>query len=137
MSGMSLIVKVVTRLILGPMLLFSVYIFFHAKESHGVGFAGGLIAALSVLLLLFVYGKEKVLKRISYFRLVVVRDLFLLVMLASTVIGIYFGVEFASYGKYNSFASALVLLTNTSLCVASAGSLFLVFLNVLSYKKEN
>ncbi|MFC1501313.1 MnhB domain-containing protein [Elusimicrobiota bacterium] len=134
---MSLIVKVITRMILGPILIFAIYIFFHAKESHGVGFAGGLIASLALLLLLFVFGKDKVLKRISYFRLAIIRDIFVLLMLVMTVIGIYFGMDFADGRKYSAFASSLIILTNTSLCIASAGSLFLVFLNVLSFKKEN
>ena len=46
-QGMSLIVKTITRLTVGLILLFGIYIVLHGHLSPGGGFAGGVIIALS------------------------------------------------------------------------------------------
>ena len=47
-SGMSLIVKVITRLTVGFILLLGIYVLLHGDVSPGGGFAGGVIIALSL-----------------------------------------------------------------------------------------
>ena len=46
-QGMSLIVKTITRLTVGLILLYGIYIVSHGHVSPGGGFAGGGIIALS------------------------------------------------------------------------------------------
>ena len=62
--GMSVIVKTVTRLTVGLILLYGIYILSHGHVSPGGGFAGGVIIALSFIHLMLAYGKEAALKRI-------------------------------------------------------------------------
>lgn len=57
-KGMSLIVKVITRLTVGLILLFGIYIVLHGHVSPGGGFAGGVIIALSFIHLMLAYGKD-------------------------------------------------------------------------------
>lgn len=47
-KGMTLIVKTVTRLTLGFILLYGIYISLNGHISPGGGFAGGVIVALSL-----------------------------------------------------------------------------------------
>jgi len=56
-KGMSLIVKTITRLTVGIMLLYGIYIISHGHLTPGGGFAGGVIIALSFVNLMLAYGK--------------------------------------------------------------------------------
>ncbi len=64
-KGMSLIVKTITRLTVGLILLYGIYIVLHGHVSPGGGFAGGVIIALSFIHLMLAYGKEETFKRLS------------------------------------------------------------------------
>ena len=56
-KGMTLIVKTVTRLTLGFILLYGIYIAMTGHESPGGGFAGGVIVALSFIHIMLAFGK--------------------------------------------------------------------------------
>ncbi len=62
---MSLIVKTVTRLTFGLILIYAVYIILQGHSSPGGGFAGGIIIALSFILLMLAYGKDAVIRIIN------------------------------------------------------------------------
>lgn len=63
-SGMTLIVKTVTRITLGFILLYGVYIAINGHKSPGGGFVGGVIAALSFVHIMLAFGKKVALKRL-------------------------------------------------------------------------
>lgn len=63
-KGMTLIVKVITRLTVGLILLYGIYIVLHGHISHGGGFAGGVIIALSFVNLMLAYGRDVALKKL-------------------------------------------------------------------------
>lgn len=62
---MTLIVKTVTRLTLGFILLYGIYISMTGHESPGGGFAGGVIVALAFIHIMLAFGKEVALKRLG------------------------------------------------------------------------
>jgi multicomponent Na+:H+ antiporter subunit B len=62
--GMTLIVKTVTRITLGFILLYGIYIALHGHMQPGGGFAGGVIIALSLIHIMLAFGKEVALKRL-------------------------------------------------------------------------
>ena len=62
---MSLIVKTITRLTVGLIFLFGVYIVLHGHVTPGGGFAGGVIIALSFIHLMLAFGKDTALKKLS------------------------------------------------------------------------
>src|SRR4030042_5423911 len=62
-KGMSLIVKTVTRLTVGMILLYGIAIVLHGHLSPGGGFAGGVIMALCVVPLMLAYGKDVALRK--------------------------------------------------------------------------
>lgn len=72
-KGMTLIVKTVTRLTLGFILLYGLYITMTGHESPGGGFAGGVIVALAFIHIMLAFGKEVAIKRLhsSMLRLVI------------------------------------------------------------------
>ena len=72
-KGMTLVVKTVTRLTLGFILLYGIYVTMTGHESPGGGFAGGVIVALSFIHIMLAFGKEVALKRLraSLLRLVI------------------------------------------------------------------
>ncbi|MBU3958757.1 MAG: hypothetical protein KKE91_02725, partial [Candidatus Omnitrophica bacterium] len=55
--GMTLIVKTITRLTVGLILLYGIYIVLHGHLTPGGGFAGGVIIALSFVHLMLAFGK--------------------------------------------------------------------------------
>lgn len=62
-KGMTFIVKTVTRLTLGFILLYGIYIGLSGHISLGGGFAGGVIIALSFVHIMLAFGKDAALKR--------------------------------------------------------------------------
>ena len=63
-NGMSLIVKTVTKLTLGFILLYGIYVALTGHLSPGGGFAGGVIIALSFIHIMLAFGKEVALKKL-------------------------------------------------------------------------
>jgi len=68
-SGMTLIVKTVTRMTLGFILLYGMYITLNGDVSPGGGFAGGVIIALGLVHIMLAFGKEVALKRLHSYAL--------------------------------------------------------------------
>ena len=64
-QGMSLIVKTITRLTVGLIMLYGIYIVLHGHVSPGGGFAGGVIIALSFIHIMLAFGKDAAFKRLS------------------------------------------------------------------------
>ncbi len=64
-TGMSIIVKTNTRIIVSMILVFGIYIVLHGHISPGGGFAGGVIIALSFTLLMLAFGKDMTISKIS------------------------------------------------------------------------
>jgi len=58
MNGMTLIVKTITRLILGFIIVFAVSIVFYGHLTPGGGFAGGVMLACVFILLVLAFGKD-------------------------------------------------------------------------------
>lgn len=62
--GMTVIVKTITRLTLGFILLYGIYISLNGHNAPGGGFAGGVIVALSFVHVMLAFGKKVALKRL-------------------------------------------------------------------------
>jgi multisubunit Na+/H+ antiporter MnhB subunit len=70
-QGMTLIVKTVTRLTVGLILIYGLYIALQGPKTPGGGFAGGVIIALSLIHVMLAFGKEKALAVLDTSRSVV------------------------------------------------------------------
>lgn len=61
---MSIIVKTVSRLTLGFILLYGIYIALNGHRATGGAFAGGVIVSLSFMHVMLAFGKEAALKKL-------------------------------------------------------------------------
>lgn len=80
-AGMTLIVKTVTRLTVGLIFIYAVYISLHGHIKPGGGFAGGLIIALSFIHIFLAFGKEATLKKISAQTILTLMGFFAVILL--------------------------------------------------------
>ncbi|MBM3249704.1 MAG: hypothetical protein FJZ09_02525 [Candidatus Omnitrophica bacterium] len=131
-SGMSLIVKTITRLTVGLILIFGIYIVLHGHLSPGGGFAGGVIIALAFVHLMLAFGKDAVTTRISKEMASNLESIGALMFLVIALIG-YFGGSFflniLSKGTpFELFSSGTIPLSNAAISLKVGVGLFAIFL---------
>jgi len=137
-KGMSLIVKTITRLTVGIILLYGIYIVLHGHVSPGGGFAGGVIIALSFIHLMLAYGKEVALKKLpknaaSFFE-AFGAILFLGIAIAGFTGG-YFFRNFVGKGEeFRLFSAGIIPLCNIAISLKVGAGLFAIFVALVLLK---
>ena len=142
-TGMSLIVKTITRLSVGLILLFGIYIVLHGHLSPGGGFAGGVIIALSFVHLMLAFGKDvaagKVSKNLASSLESIGALLFLSIALSGFLGGSFF-LNILGKGKpFKLFSAGTIPLSNIAIGIKVGVGLFAIFLALVileSSKKE-
>ena len=137
-SGMTLIVKTITRLTVGLILLYGIYIVTHGHVSPGGGFPGGVIIALSFVHLMLAFGKDLALKKLSQgvasFFESFGATMFLTIALLG-IMGGYFFFNFVLKGKpFNLFSAGIIPLCNIAICLKVGAGLFAVFVALILLK---
>lgn len=134
MEGMSLIVKTVTRLLKGFILLYGVYITLYSHLSPGDGFAGGVIAACAFILIILAEGKRSGMKTLSENTARVLGSVGGLIFLVTGVGGMFVAGIFlknfipTGFGaRFRLFSAGTIPLCNIGVALIVAMSLFLVF----------
>lgn len=89
-KGMTIIVKTVTRITIGFILLYGIYVALVGHTAPGGGFAGGVIVALSFVHIMLAFGKDVALKRLRSGVLRIAINVGALVFLFTVVMN-YFG----------------------------------------------
>jgi len=141
-TGMTLIVKTITRLTVGLILLYGIYIVLHGHLTPGGGFPGGVIVALSFIHLMLAFGKETALNRLNQMRASFFESLGAILFLGIALLGFlggYFFVNFINKGEaFNLFSAGIIPLCNIAICFKVGAGLFLIFvaLVVLSNQEE-
>jgi multisubunit Na+/H+ antiporter MnhB subunit len=130
-SGMTLIVKTVTRITVWMILLYGFYIILHGHLTPGGGFGGGVILALALLNVLLAYGRGFTGKWLNIPLLEHVESasalLFLVVGFLGIVMAGSFLANFLSKGQLFAILSAgTIPLLNIIIGFKVAMSLFLV-----------
>lgn len=87
-SGMTLIVKTVSRLVFPFLLLFGVYVILHGHLTPGGGFPGGVIIAAAVVMILLAYGMDTAQDRVGALAAEVSESVGALMLISLGVIGI-------------------------------------------------
>jgi len=135
-TGMSLIVKTVSRWLKGFVFLFGIYLTFYGHLTPGGGFSGGVVIACTFVLLTLAFGKERALGKLGK-TLSSVLDcsgalLFLLIALAGIFIsGVFFEnfIEKNYPGKvFHLFSAGIIPLCNIAIAIKVGASLFMVFI---------
>jgi len=140
-EGMSLIVKTVTRLSVGLILLYGIYIVLHGHLSHGGGFAGGVIIALSFVHMVLAFGKGQAFRALSESRALTLQSLGVSLFLAIALVGFsggYFFTNVLPKGEPHDLLSAgTILLSNITICFNVAGGLFAIFIALVLLNPES
>lgn len=131
--GMTLIVKTVTRLTVGLILLFGIYIVLHGHISPGGGFAGGVIIALSFIHLMLAFGKEAALKRLSEARAAMLESFGALFFLTIAILGFLGGKFFVNFFIHKGepfalFSAGSIPLANIAIAIKVGVGLFSMFI---------
>lgn len=136
--GMSLIVKTITRLTVGLILLYGIYIVLHGHLSPGGGFAGGVIIALSFIHLVLAFGKEEALKRVTQTWISFFESFGALLFLSIGLVGFIKGAFFSNWaplGKtYDFFSAGIIPLSNIAIGLKVSFGLFAIFMVLIMLK---
>lgn len=140
-QGMSVIVKTVTRLTVGLVMLYGIYIVTHGHLTPGGGFAGGVIIALSLINLMLAYGKEVAFKKLSKAGAATMESsgavLFLAIALLGFLGGMFF-VNFLPKGEvFDLFSAGTIPLSNIAISMKVGAGMFSIFLAVVLLKYES
>jgi multicomponent Na+:H+ antiporter subunit B len=139
-KGMSLIVKVITRLTVGLILLFGIYIVLHGHVSPGGGFAGGVIIALSFVHLMLAYGKDVALKKLPKTAMSFFEGMGAILFLSIALLGFtggYFFLNFISKGEsFRLFSAGIIPLCNIAISLKVGAGLFAIFVVLVLLKFE-
>ena len=136
--GMTLIVKTITRLTVGLILLFGIYIVLHGHVSPGGGFAGGVIIALSFIHLMLAFGKDFALKKLSQAQTSFLESMGAIMFLTIAVLGFsagYFFFNFINKGEpFRLFSAGIIPLCNIAICFKVGAGLFGIFTAIVFLK---
>lgn len=142
MHGMTSIVKTVTRLVVGVIFLYGIYILSHGHLTPGGGFAGGTIIAGAFILLVLAFGSDVLNLKAREADSSIFESLAILAFLIIAVGAFFIGtrVFFHNYlpkGEIGELISAGVIpLYNIAIGVEVAAALFTIFLALIIYKEE-
>ena len=138
-SGMSLIVRTVTGLVVCFIMLFGIYIILHGHLSPGGGFAGGVMVALSFVLLILAVGKDARAARISKNLASNLESVGALMFLGIALLGFIQGSFFRNVlGKGNHFdlfSAGTIPFSNIAIGLKVAVGLFTIFLALVILEK--
>ena len=138
-AGMTLIVKTITRLTVGLILLFGIYIVLHGHLSPGGGFAGGVIIALSFVHLMIAFGKDVATAKISKNLASSMESIGALMFLSIALLGFLGGSFFLNIlpkgTPFNLFSAGIIPLCNIAISIKVGVGLFAIFLALVILEK--
>jgi len=137
-KGMTLIVKTITRLTVGLILLFGIYIVSHGHISPGGGFAGGVIVALSFIHIMLAFGKETAFKKVKESVASFFESIGAIIFITLAMLGIgggYFFFNFLAKGEpFRLFSSGLIPLYNMAISLKVGAGLFIIFVTLILFR---
>jgi len=137
---MTLIVKTITRLTVGLILLFGIYIILHGHLSPGGGFAGGVIVALSFVHLMLAFGKDVAISKVSKNLASNLESIGALMFLSIALLGFLGGSFFLNIlpkgTPFNLFSAGIIPLCNIAIGIKVGVGLFAIFLTLVIVEKS-
>ncbi|TYB31732.1 MAG: hypothetical protein FXF47_02360 [Candidatus Mcinerneyibacterium aminivorans] len=137
-QGMSVIVKTITRLTIGLILLYGVYILLHGHITPGGGFAGGVIIALSFIHIMLAFGKNVALEKLNQTWSKIFESTGALLFITIAFLGFFGGVFFNNFldkgEHFELFSAGTILLSNIAIFLKVGAGLFLLFVALVLFK---
>ena len=141
---MTVIVKTVTRYTDVLILMFGMYFIFNGHLTHGGGFVGGIIVALSFIHVMLAFGKEVALKRVTERIIKLCVGLGAISFLLIGIIGFTKGAFLYNFFRkpgvdyigepFSLFSSGIMPLMNVAICLAVASGFYAIFIALVVYK---
>jgi len=139
-QGMSVIVKTITRLTVGLIMLYGIYILSHGHVSPGGGFAGGVIIALSFVHLMLAYGKDVALQKLPKGATSFFESMGAIIFLGIALLGFtggYFFLNFIGKGEpFHLFSAGIIPLANIAISLKVGAGLFAIFVALVLLKYD-
>jgi len=139
MKGMTLIVKTITALLIGFITLFGFYIVLTGHISPGGGFAGGVILAAGLLLVILAFGADAVKERIGHRLAVLWESLgaigFLAVAVLGFIAGAFFGHLITPAFGFRLFTGGAIPYFNVAIALKVGAGLFGAFLMLAAFRE--
>jgi len=141
-QGMTLIVKTITRLTVGLILLFGIYIVLHGHLTPGGGFAGGVIIALSFIHLMLAFGKDVALRKLSRPIANLFESMGALLFLGIAAMGFVGGYFFLNFfmdkgTPFELFSAGTIPLCNIAISFKVGAGLFAIFVALVLLKLDS
>jgi multicomponent Na+:H+ antiporter subunit B len=142
MQGMTDIVKTVTRIIVGLIFIYGIYIIVYGHLTPGGGFAGGAIVAGAFILLVLAYGVDVLKLKKEEEESSISEDIAILLFLLMALGGITLGAKvfFSNYlpkGKVGELISGGVIpLYDIAVGIEVAAAILAIFLALVIYEEE-
>jgi len=136
---MTLIVKVIARVVSPFIMIFGIYMILHGHLSPGGGFPGGVVIASAFVLLTLSFGKEIAYQKLKESTASVMESVGALIFLILAVLGIVFGgyffLNFLPKGEPLRLISAgFIPLANIGIGLKVGGGIFAVFLTLILFR---
>ncbi len=136
---MTLIVKVIARVVSPLIMVFGIYMILHGHLSPGGGFPGGVVIASAFVLLTLSFGKEIAYQKLKESTASVMESVGALIFLILAVLGIVFGgwffLNFLPKGEPLRLISAgFIPLANIGIGLKVGGGIFAVFLTLILFR---
>ncbi|MFC4667603.1 Na(+)/H(+) antiporter subunit B [Seohaeicola nanhaiensis] len=95
-----LILRVVTKLLIGPIMLFALYVQFHGDYSPGGGFQAGVIMAVAFIIYGVVFGLATVQKVLPPWLVHKLMALGVMIYAGTGIASLFLGYSFLDYGAF-------------------------------------
>jgi len=140
MRGMTLIVKTTAALLIGFILLFGFYVILTGHLSPGGGFAGGVICAAGLLLVILAFGADGIRERLGHSYAVLFESVGAIGFLAVAMLGYMTGTFFAQFFSptvgFNLFSAGSIPFSNLAIGIKVGAGLFGAFLMLAAFRER-
>ena len=136
--GMSLVVKTITRLLAGFILLYGLYVVIYGHLSPGGGFAGGVVLASGLILVVLAFGRRFMVQFVSERGAGLWDSAGALAFLTIAVLGYLAGRFFQNLlhrgTAFELFSGGTIPLSNVAIGIKVAAGLFVVFVVLAAFR---
>ena len=138
MNGLTLIVKTITKLVLGFIIIYGASVVLYGHVTPGGGFAGGVMLACSMILIVLAFGKAGAYEIVSEKTLERWDALAALGIIEIVFIGLYgvpFFKDYITHGEpLTLFSGGTIMWSNLNVGIKVSAFLFAVFMALALFR---